>query len=75
MIINLVLLYIAVGLSAFLVLSVMAKKDGDDLAHYKENTGLLLLLSLFAWPYMLFVWCFSHEFWHIQISFKALFKF
>jgi len=61
--INWILAYLLIGLFALLFLVRAGRVDVESHESLKEGLGQVVLMSILAWPYVLFVWIFTFDFW------------
>lgn len=64
-----ILLHGLIGLIALLMVIRSSRIDAESSEHLKSNLGQIILISVLAWPYLLFNLIFSFEFWHKPIRF------
>jgi hypothetical protein len=60
---NWVLLYLLAGLITLMFMLSHGFKDPDDALAIRDGLGDILLWGLIGWPYVLWTYVFSFEFW------------
>jgi hypothetical protein len=63
------LLYVLVGLVILLILIRGAMGDTDIFDDVKHSLGILVALSVVAWPYSVLLWVFSWDIWLKPVHF------